>query len=232
MSVGDLETKNSRDIKALSRGVRYDLVIAISALLVSSVAAIASWTQVRVVRQNFNAQIWPYVSVEGTVNGDTAEFAFVNAGLGPAVLHSAQLSVDKRPVDFIGMMHAILGPNIVARAQRSKEKIDLLLRNPGPGGVLRPGQSKTVFALTSRHFANALLHGEIRAGRNAHLLLRDHTGRVLAGRLEFAFRSSTTRRVPRDKGRSAPCGLRQAIGLAVLAWIERQSRRSPKTTAL
>src|SRR5271170_1083722 len=116
MSDGDRETKNSQDIKALTRGVRFDLVLAICALLVSSVAAAASWAQIRLIRQNFSAQVWPYVSMQGTVNGDTVQFAIVNAGLGPAILHSAQLSVDKRSVDFIGMMHAILGPNIVARA--------------------------------------------------------------------------------------------------------------------
>ena len=144
----------------LSKVVRLDLVIAVCALLISSLATAASWWQTRaswqqtkIIEQQLSAQVWPYLSVSETLDGDTTRVTLVNDGLGPAVLRSASAYVDGKPqANFVDVMHAILGPNLIARKPRG-EKMSLGLSGEGVGSVIRAGETTTVLALTSKHFA-------------------------------------------------------------------------------
>ena len=80
------------------RGFRLDFFIAVAAVLISAVTAAALIYQTRVIGDQFAATIWPYLSVGDTydVNGETIEVS--NDGVGPALVRSAQLSVDGRAV--------------------------------------------------------------------------------------------------------------------------------------
>jgi hypothetical protein len=147
---------------ALARGIRFDLVIAVSALLISSLATVASWWQTRVIQQQFSAQVWPYVSISEALDGETetAEISIANDGLGPAILRTAIVQVDGRErTGLIDALHAIEGPNLMARAAHAarsphEHAMFSLSESVGqPGSVLRAGASNTVFALRSRLFA-------------------------------------------------------------------------------
>jgi hypothetical protein len=161
MSERNAQGDTEAEVASLARGVRLDLVIAVCALLVSSLATAASWWQTRVIQQQLSAQVWPYVSVSEGISNDTVSIDVDNDGLGPAILRSAELRVDGRPVDFIGALHAILGPNVIARVPHG-ERISLNLSSGTPGTVLRPSQTYNVFALTSKRFARSFLLGSKR----------------------------------------------------------------------
>lgn len=150
-------------VARVERRVRFDLVIALCALLISTLATGASWWQARVLQaqtqvlqEQLGAQVWPYVSVAEGIDGDRAEIDVANDGLGPAVLRSASVTVDGIPKsNFIDVLHAVLGPHLVARNPHG-EKIGIAMNGATPGSVLRPGESSTAFALTSRHYARPL----------------------------------------------------------------------------
>lgn len=151
-----------RDVSRLARGVRLDLVIALCALLISTLATGASWWQARVMQaqtevlaQQLGAQVWPYVDVSETLGGDTAKIIIENEGLGPAVLRSELVSVSGTPKSgFIDVMKTILKGQL--RAPRG-EKMHLELSENTPGSVLRPGDSTVAFALTSARFAKPFM---------------------------------------------------------------------------
>jgi hypothetical protein len=81
----------------IERAFRLDFVVAICALLISGVAAGASAYQTWVINQQFGATVWPYLDVDTTTNPDGMVVALTNNGLGPALVRSAQISVDGRP---------------------------------------------------------------------------------------------------------------------------------------
>ena len=60
-------------------------------------AAGASAYQTWVINQQFGATVWPYLAVDTTTNPDGMIVALTNNGLGPALVRSAQISVDGRP---------------------------------------------------------------------------------------------------------------------------------------
>jgi hypothetical protein len=150
----------SKSIAKLASGMRFDLIIAVCALLISSFAAAASWWQARIVltqtevlQSQLGAQVWPYVSFSEGINNDTVRITLTNDGLGPAVLRNASATVDGvARHSFVEVMHAILGPHVAARAPHG-EKISLSLNDAAPGAVLRAGETLTVFGLSSKRFA-------------------------------------------------------------------------------
>ena len=81
----------------LRRGIRLDLIIAVSALLISILATAASWWQSRVVAQQLSAQVWPYLSISTTYDPQYVSVDVVNDGLGPAIIRSVVLTVDGKP---------------------------------------------------------------------------------------------------------------------------------------
>jgi hypothetical protein len=163
---GDDRGSEREAVWSLARGVRLDLVIAVCALLISTLATGASWWQARVMQtqtlvlqDQLGAQVWPYVGVSEDLDGETntARISVENDGLGPAVLRSMSATVDGVPkAGFIEVLHAILGPNLIARRPH-REKMHLDLSNSGVGSVLRPGISTVAFGLTSKTFARAFV---------------------------------------------------------------------------
>ena len=154
----------------LEHGLRFDLIIAVCALLISALAAGASWwqarlvaaqthvveVQTRVLQEQLGAQVWPYVGVSSDFHNDTAEIAIENDGLGPAVLRSESVALDGRPQrSFIDVLHMVLGANITSRKPHG-EHFGLTLNSFSPGDVLRPGQTTVLFAVTSKSFATPI----------------------------------------------------------------------------
>lgn len=155
----------------VTRGIRLDLAIAVCALLISTVAASASWWQARVLQaqtqvlqEQLGAQVWPYLSVSEGVAGDKVELSTSNDGLGPAIIRSFSADIDgvSQP-SVIAIFHAILGPNIVARSRRLHGKrLGFTIDSSAPGAVIRPGDRGPGFSLTSAAFAGPFLKGSRR----------------------------------------------------------------------
>jgi hypothetical protein len=142
----------------LRKAVRLDLVIAVCALLVSGLATGASWWQTHVVAQQLQAQVWPYLTITGTLSSNEVSYAIGNDGLGPAVLRSVVLTVDGKPQrTMVAAMHALIG-------RTGNQVHGLSMAAPGAGSVIRVGGSVTMFHLTSPVLAPVLAR---QAGRVA-----------------------------------------------------------------
>jgi len=152
-----------------NRGPRLDLLIAVCALLISSLASAASWwqarllsQQTRVLEEQLGAQVWPYVGVSSGINGVTVMISVENSGLGPAVIRSETASVDGVPkAAMIDVLHAVLGPHLRKRKPHG-EHLGLALNTLGLGGVLRAGASTALLTLRSKHFAGLFLQASKR----------------------------------------------------------------------
>jgi hypothetical protein len=77
---------------------RFDLLIAVSALLISTIAALASVYQTRVINQQLSATVWPYLSFDSTFGPRSVTLSVTNFGLGPALIRAAGIELDGKPV--------------------------------------------------------------------------------------------------------------------------------------
>ncbi|MBV9277775.1 MAG: hypothetical protein JOZ97_06025 [Candidatus Eremiobacteraeota bacterium] len=89
-----------------SKGLRFDLAIAVCALLISAVAAAASVYQSHVISQQnalisqqFGATTWPYLSFINSYSADYVQVDLRNNGLGPAIIRTADVTLDGK---FVG----------------------------------------------------------------------------------------------------------------------------------
>lgn len=143
-----------------SRGLRLDLLIAVCALLISSLASAASWwqarllsEQTRVLEEQLGAQVWPYVGVSMDVQNTTVTVSVENSGLGPAVIRSETATVDGVPqASMIGVLHAVLGRDLRTR-KAPGERIGFDFNGGSPGTVLRAGESVSLMRMTSKTLA-------------------------------------------------------------------------------
>jgi len=83
---------DDREVRAIGRVIRLDLVIAMCALLISSLATVASFWQTVVVQKQLSAAVLPYLQIEGTFSTDEIKFAIQNVGVGPAIIKDAVLT--------------------------------------------------------------------------------------------------------------------------------------------
>jgi len=83
------------------KAFRLDFVIAVAALVMSVITTGALVYQTRVIHDQYAVALWPYIAVDtsyGFLDGNGLEISLINDGFGPAMIHSAQLSVDGKPV--------------------------------------------------------------------------------------------------------------------------------------
>jgi hypothetical protein len=79
--------------------LRFDTIVAICALLMSTVTAGAMVYQTRVLQDQFSATVWPYLSVDTNYGVNSFAVRVVNQGVGPALMRSAQISLDGKPLE-------------------------------------------------------------------------------------------------------------------------------------
>ena len=149
----------SSETDSLRRGIRTDLVIAVCALLISTLATAASFWQSRVVAQQLSAQVWPYLSFSTTYDPRFVAFEVVNDGLGPAIIYSTVITVDGKPYASPPQaLKALLG-HVPGRVMSQ-------LSGLSPGSVIRAGSSVRLFRLDApgiaRVFGGAANRVELR----------------------------------------------------------------------
>ena len=80
---------------ATERRIRWDAVAAIIASLVGLLALCVAGYTAHIQRQQVSAQVWPYLM---WASSDTSlEYMWINKGVGPALVKSAQVLVDGKP---------------------------------------------------------------------------------------------------------------------------------------
>jgi hypothetical protein len=99
--------------------------------------------QTHVIANQLSATVWPYLSYDATYDSNSVAIAIVNDGLGPALVRSALLTVDGRPMATWGDAGKALGkPRGVKRIGGS------FFSSLGPGSVIRAGASHQLVHLT------------------------------------------------------------------------------------
>jgi hypothetical protein len=95
------------------KALRYDVIIAVSALLISAVTSTAVVYQTHVISQQFSATVWPYVSFDVTRQASSLNVAMRNDGVGPALIRSVAITVDGKRVPSL---NAVVDP-ILSKAR-------------------------------------------------------------------------------------------------------------------
>ncbi|HEY4442198.1 MAG TPA: hypothetical protein VGN14_17190 [Candidatus Elarobacter sp.] len=136
------------ETRALRRGIRIDLVIALCALLVSACATAASFWQTHVVAQQLSSQVWPFLTISTTYDVDSVAVDISNDGLGPAIVRSAELTIDGTPYadPLKAVLHLVSVPKHVRRISATYSGIS-------PGSVIRVGGNVRFFRIVAPWFA-------------------------------------------------------------------------------
>jgi hypothetical protein len=81
---------------------RFDLIVALGALAISGVAAASAAYQTYVIRKQFSATVWPYVTFVTMSSTDRYfELDVSNPGIGPALIYSAVVTRDGKAVQRV-----------------------------------------------------------------------------------------------------------------------------------
>ena len=129
----------------LSRTSRWrpdrDLVLSLAAVLVSACALGVSLVQTLVMRAQQYAAVWPRLTVDLNVNvaPDSLTLTVRNAGVGPAQLAWAQLTLDGTVIDDWPTLIGRAAPTVTRHVHASINFSSLT------GGVLIPGERDVVF---------------------------------------------------------------------------------------
>jgi hypothetical protein len=104
---------------------RLDLLIALGALLISTVAAASSAYQTYVIRKQFSATVWPYLTFITSSSVDKYfELDVSNAGIGPALIFSAVITRDGKVVERPAAPTAQPAIAAAIDAERTEAKAD------------------------------------------------------------------------------------------------------------
>ena len=133
-----------------SKMFRLDLVIAVCALFVSSLATTATWWQSRVVAQQLSSQVWPYLSVQTTYDSSSVALTIANEGLGPARVRSIVLLLDGKPRRKLTDVLDAIAPAL-------HRKLHGQFTDVARGSVIRVGGTITLFRIGDRAVMSALV---------------------------------------------------------------------------
>jgi len=133
-------------IARLKSALRTDLIIALCALLVSTLTAAAVIYQGKILSSQLSVAVWPYISFQSTSSNTTLELDVQNVGAGPALIRSAILLIDGKPQPSLAAGLRELG-------YRAGHNDNVTLSSMGPGDVLRAAESVRIARVRSLQFA-------------------------------------------------------------------------------
>lgn len=131
--------------------LRLDFVIALCALLISTVAAVATVYQTHVIARQFSATVWPYVSFDENFAPWQVQLVVRNDGLGPAIIRSVGLTFDGKAepsLENILVELARRDPQMTTRSRaalRSGAKLRISTSTPTAGMVIPANSQHTLF---------------------------------------------------------------------------------------
>jgi hypothetical protein len=155
------------------RRIRFDLLVALLALLISAVAAGASAYQTYVIRKQFSATVWPYLTFITRSSTDKYfELSVSNPGIGPALIFNAVVTRDGNVVARAPSPTTLPAISVAIERDRVAAKADE--RNSGThgvsgmtastiasGDVLPPGQQLELLRVDGKFITRRVL-GDIR----------------------------------------------------------------------
>ncbi len=88
-----------------------DRIVAFTAILISVCALVVSFYEVRIMRTQQEASVWPYVLLGQNYNSEGFSITAMNKGIGPAKIESLILRVDGEPLDTLNQLFVeTIGP--------------------------------------------------------------------------------------------------------------------------
>jgi hypothetical protein len=149
-------------------GFRLDFVVALCALLISTVAAAATVYQTHVIARQFSATVWPYVSFDETNSPDSLEMDLRNDGLGPAIVRRVSITFDGKTQASIEALLATFAQHdpqaqiSARRAMRAGERLKITISTPTAGLVIPANTQHVVIlvdgAVLVQHFKPEIKH--------------------------------------------------------------------------
>lgn len=134
-----------RMANATERVLRFDTVVAVAALLISTVAAGASVYQTRVIEEQFAAANWPYLTTENNRTATAYSIVIANDGAGPALVRSAQLVLDGKPVsNWSPLLESAIREAALPRGTMSFSADSVSV---DASVTIRPGDARTLIAV-------------------------------------------------------------------------------------
>lgn len=143
-----------------AKSLRLDFFVAIGALLISAITAATVAYQTHVIGNQYAAAVWPYLGMNVTYDIRSETFQIQNEGLGPALIQSAQLSVDGKKVPGWAQYIYALARDPKIRPFFRKG-IFMSMASVDASTTLRAGDSKTILLLrfpTAAPTVNLLAH--------------------------------------------------------------------------
>lgn len=130
---------------------RPDMIIALSALLVSLVTAAATIHSAMTNRQYARASLWPNLIVGMSYNETGFSYLAINRGTGPAKLEYMQVTVDGKPIKNWQQLSAHL-PGVVQNIEQSQLVGGTITANQVLAGYVlkNPDNAKAMFELASK----------------------------------------------------------------------------------
>jgi hypothetical protein len=152
MSEGDAPSPPRQS--AWRRLTEPEMLIALSAMVIGVGALAASWSQIRIMREEQHATVWPNIMVANMWNrGDSAGFILVNSGVGPAIVRDIHARIDQQPVRTW---------NDVLAGLTGERSIGSFYQSSVSNRVIQAGQTVMMFAAYDGPVADALMTGRDR----------------------------------------------------------------------
>jgi hypothetical protein len=129
------------------KSIRTDLLIALTALLISTLTAAAAIYQGRIIANQLSVTVWPYISYKSTVSDTGVQLDVENVGLGPAIVRGAALFIDGKGQPSLSAALRQLG-------YENKHGNTVALSSLGGGSVIRAGEAVTLARVRSALFAS------------------------------------------------------------------------------
>lgn len=112
--------------------INYEMIVAVAAVAIGVATLVVYMYQARIMREQQQASVWPYVEWTLTLGSQSGfDITVVNKGVGPAIIKSTSLELDGKPMaDATEFMYALLDhPDSIAYNTSSLD-----------GTVMAPGE--------------------------------------------------------------------------------------------
>jgi hypothetical protein len=148
---------------------RFDLFVALLALMISGIAAASSAYQTYVIRKQFSATVWPYMSFITTSSTNRSfELDIDNAGIGPALIFSAVITRDGKVVQRPGTPTSQPAIQAAIAAEQAEAQTDernshehgtssMTASSILPGDVVPAGQKLTVLRVEGKSITRRVM---------------------------------------------------------------------------
>lgn len=84
--------------------IKTEAFAAITAIIVSACALGVSFYEVRIMRSHQKSTVWPYIQLGQQYSGEGFALEAINKGVGPAMVQSLKVWVDRKPVNSLNQV--------------------------------------------------------------------------------------------------------------------------------